>query len=90
MRKYRSDSDDGNITSALRAQQPQPEAFLQYIENYESHYADGEASMTELTIDDEFKSYVNSVPNPKLQATLDPLKFWAVSIFIIFNNVSCQ
>jgi hypothetical protein len=100
MRNYRFDtessstSDAGNIASTSRAQAPN-EAYLQYIEAYENHHADGEVSFTEQTIDDEYKTYVAGAPNLKRQATsklVDPLKFWEVSIHLIhlkFLTIQC-
>jgi len=88
MRNYRSQSDsessddDRNVTTASKAQPSQPtEAYLQFIAAYENNYADEDASFTEQTIEEEYNTYVASVPNLKRQATskLDPLKFWEVS-----------
>lgn len=87
MRNYRSESEsetsfDAGNTSASKAQAPN-EAYEQYIDDYEKRNGAADASFTEQTIDDEYKTYVSSVPNPKRQAKLDPLKFWEVSTFMI-------
>jgi hypothetical protein len=86
MRKYRSDQDDDIIgtsssTGIARAVTP-PHAFLQHMMDYEDEQED--TSLTEETIDEEFNSYVNSVP--KRAAALDPLKFWEVSAYNFCDN----
>jgi hAT family C-terminal dimerisation region len=87
MRKYRSDDDDvtpaGPSSSNAQAINP-PSQFLQLMMEYDNEQADEDISFTGETIDEEYASYVSSVP--KHTATLDPLKFWEVSIY---NRHSC-
>jgi hypothetical protein len=82
MRKYRSGEDDLDaIVGTSSAATPHPQ-FLQHMIDYEDEQED--ASFTGETIDEEFSSYINSVP--KRTAALDPLKFWAVSTYNRHNN----
>lgn len=84
MRKYRPDSDE-DVTagpSSSIAANP-PSQFLQLMIDYDDEQAD--TSFTEETVDEEYNSYVSSVP--KRASALDPLKFWEVSIY---NCHSCH
>jgi hypothetical protein len=82
MRKYRPD-EDPTIGPPSTAANP-PSQFLQLMNDYEDEQAEGDASFTEETIDEEYKSYVSSVP--KRAGALDALKFWEVSFY---NCHSC-
>jgi hypothetical protein len=80
MKKYRP-VDERHITaSGSRTGEAPKEAFLQFIDDYESRLA-GNISFTEQTIDDEFDTYVEGYS--KRQPAVDPLKFWEVSTFIM-------
>ena len=78
MRKYHPDEDAtvGPPPTAVN----QPSQFLQLMNEYEDEQAEEEDDALDLeeTIDEEYSSYINSVP--KHAAVLDPLKFWEVSI----------
>lgn len=87
MRKYRAESNEDDIisgNSSSIAATPVPQ-FMQHMMDYEQSEED--ISFTEETIDEEFNSYVTSVPKPTVKsgkrtvAFLDPLKFWEVSIY---------
>ena len=57
---------------------PAPD-FLQRMKEFDDEQAEGDASITEETIDEEYSNYVNGVPKRNV---LDPLKFWEVSILL--------
>lgn len=85
MRKYRS--DDENITvgrgqgSSLASKAPKPkEAFMQFLEQYNSLAEVQDTSFAEQsqTVEEEFNNYI--ITAPKYQVALDPIKFWEVSI----------
>ena len=65
-----------HIASGSRAAEAPKEAFLQFIDDYESHL-EGNISITEQTIDDEFNAYIDGYS--KRRPAIDPLKFWEVS-----------
>lgn len=79
MRRYRFDDDDNTISATLPiAVTPAPD-FLQRMKEFDDEQAEGDASITEETIDEEYSNYVNGVPKRNV---LDPLKFWEVSILL--------
>lgn len=85
MRKYRPDEDEDDVTGgpSSNAVNP-PSQFLQLMIDYDNEQADEDTSFTQETIEEEYASYVSSVP--KHATALDPLKFWEVSIY---NCHSC-
>lgn len=79
MRKYRSDEVDDIIgTAPSVAATPAPQ-FLQHMIDFDEEQDDGDTSITEETIDEEYSSYVSGVT--RRMTVLDPLKFWEVSIY---------
>jgi hypothetical protein len=78
MKKYRPVGAQGIARGGHTAEAPK-EAFLQFIDDYESNL-EGDISITEQTIDDEFNTYVDGYS--KRQAAIDSIKFWEVSTFI--------
>jgi hypothetical protein len=82
MRKYRP--DDVTLGPPPSTSANPPSQFLQLMNDYEDEQTEGDASFSAETIDEEYSSYVSSVP--KRAGALDPLKFWEVSIY---NCRSC-
>ena len=77
MRTYRvadaapaSDSDHADDNNA-------PDIWKQYITEYEADVCQ-DTSFTEQTIDEEYTTYILSLP--KRASVLDTIKFWEVSI----------
>lgn len=74
MRNYRtidetaSNNDPSTLTKAI-------DAWEQYVADYEAD-VEGDISITEQTIDDEFNAYNLSLPNRNV--VLDTVKFWEV------------
>jgi hypothetical protein len=87
MRKYCSNEDDSIIGTLLLTsgvtRTPTPQ-FLQYMKDFDDDDVEGDTSVTEETIDEEFNNYVSSVP--KCNAALDTLKFWKVSTCDCHSN----
>ena len=80
MKKYRPIGERAITASGSRTAEAPKEAFLQFIDDYESNLQ-GDISITEQTIDDEFNAYVDGYS--KRQAAIDPIKFWEVSTSIL-------
>ena len=79
MKKYHPIGQQDITASGSRTMEAPKEAFLQFIDDYESRL-EGNISITVQTIDDEFHAYVNSYS--KRQAAVDVIKFWEVSTSI--------
>jgi hypothetical protein len=79
MKQYSPVGQQNTIASGSRNAEAPKDTFLQFIDDYESHLQ-GDVSITEQTIDDEFDIYVEGFS--KRQAAIEPLKFWEVSTFI--------
>jgi hAT family C-terminal dimerisation region len=80
MRKYCSNKDDsiiGTLPPTSGVTQTSTPQFLQYMKDFDDEDVEGDTSVTEKTIDEEFNNYVSSVP--KRNAALDTLRFWEVS-----------
>jgi hypothetical protein len=82
MRKYRPE-EDLTLGPSSTAANPSSQ-FLQLMNDYEDEQAEEDASFTEETIDEEYNSYVSSVP--KRAGALDTLKFWEVSFYNCHNH----
>jgi hypothetical protein len=90
MRQYRSDKDDGTVDAPSSTAVAPPPQFLQHMIDYDDEHAE-DTSFTEETIDDEYNSYINSVPKrAAAAAALDPLKFWEVSTYNYHSNYTAD
>ena len=60
--------------------------WKQYIADYEADVVGEDTSFTEQTIDEEFTTYILSLP--KCAGALDTIKFWEVSVFLLQLSLS--
>lgn len=80
MRTYRVADEVATLDSAQADDEDVPNMWEQYIADYEADVVGKDTSFTEQTIDEEFTTYILSLP--KRASALDTIKFWEVSVFM--------
>ena len=73
-------ADEVTASDSAQADEKVPDMWEQYIADYEADVGGKDMSFTEHTIDEEYTTYILSLP--KHASTLDAIKFWEVSIFL--------
>jgi hypothetical protein len=78
MRSYRAADEDAASEAGGETEESRGtiDAWQQYVADYEADIAGEETSFTQQTIDEEFSTYILSVP--KRAVGLNTIKFWEV------------